>query len=398
LVFGGMTLLVSLAGAFLAIRYGSLRTAQKLPELPEIPAVNIDGADPAIAKLVREVHGTLEKSPRSGTLWGRYAMVLHAHGFSDAAHICYDAAARLDPKNPKWPYLEGCLHQIGPGGSEAALPYFERAVKLSAPDTLARVRLADALLELGRLDEAQQEYFAILSVQEQDPQAQLGLGRVAVARRQYREALRYLQAVSEHPRVKKTAWALLANVYNRLGDQASAVLARKRLAEMPPDVSRPDEPLKQLSQLEVGVHAELVKAQALMEQDRIPEMLALVEGTVHRYPYSFEAWDALSIACVMSEDPDGAERAAKKSIQLVPRNSGAWLGLGNILIWERRYQDALEPLQKSIELDPRNHKAYHALGKCRQELGDTAGAAEAFRLSGIEEGQSPESPSPVKKP
>ncbi|MBC7855263.1 MAG: tetratricopeptide repeat protein [Pirellulaceae bacterium] len=306
-------------------------------------------------------------------------MVLHAHGFADAAHIGYAAAARLDPKNPRWPYLQGDLYLDGTIGPAEALPHFELAASLSPPESLARLRMAEMLLELGRLDEAEQEYRKVLAVQKQDPQAQLGLGRLAVARRQYRQALPYLQPAAEHPQVRKTACALLASVFDRLGERASADAARTRLAKVPPDQMRSDDPVNQVLQFEVGIRAELARAQALMEQERDSEMLAAVEDMVHRYPDSFEAWDALSVARGLADDPAGAERAARRSIQLVPKNAEAWLGLGKMMISQRRFNDAVEPLQRSIALNPRSGEAYFSLGKCRQGLGEFAAAAEAYR-------------------
>lgn len=375
----GVFLLLAVAGMLVTIRVGFWRSSEAIPELPEIPSVNLEGADPAIAKHVRAAREIVERSPHSGILWGRYAMVLHAHGFADAAHIGYAAAARLDPKNPQWPYLQGDLYLDGTIGPAEALPHFELAASLSPPESLARLRMAEMLLELGRLDEAEQEYRKVLAVQKQDPQAQLGLGRLAVARRQYRQALSFLQPAAEHPRVRKSASALLASVFDRLGDRASADAARTRLAKMPSDPMRSDDPVTQVLQLEVGIRAELARAQGLMEQERFREMLAAVEDAVHRYPDSFEAWDALSIARGLADDPAGAERAARRSVQLVPKNADAWLGLGKMMISQRRFKDAAEPLQTSIALNPHSGEAYFSLGECRKGLGEFAAAAEAYR-------------------
>ena len=376
LIGGATCLLLAVAGVFVTLRVGWVPLG-KTPELPEIPSVNLEGADPAIAKRVLEARDVVKQSPNSGNLWGRYAMILHVHGFADTAHIAYDAASRLEPKNPLWPYLRGELYLEGTVAE--ALPYFERAASLSPPGSLPRVRLAETLLEVGRLDEAEVEYRKVLAVEKNEPLAQLGLGRLAVARRQYREAIPYLQSVAEHPEVRKTAGAVLATVFDRLGDRAAADSARTRLAKMPPDQLRKDDPINLVSQCEVGLRAMLAKAQGLLEQQRASEMLAVVEDAVHRYPDSFEAWDALSIACEASGNAAGAERAARKSTQLMPKNAEAWLGLGKLLIGQRRFQDAVEPLQKSIALNPRNGEAHFALGECRKGLGDLAAAAEAYR-------------------
>jgi tetratricopeptide (TPR) repeat protein len=234
-------------------------------------------------------------------------------------------------------------------------------------------------LELGRLDAAEEEFRKVLAVEKNEPLAQVGLARLAVARRQYREAFPYLQSVAENPQVRKTACAVLATVYDRLGDQAAAEAARTRLAKMLPDQLRIDDPINLVSQAEVGLRAMLARAQGLLEQDRVGEMLAVVEDAIHRYPDSFEAWDALSIACEAAGDAAGAERAARRCTQLMPNSAEAWLGLGKLLIGQGRFQDAAEPLEKSIALNPRNGEAHFALGECRKGIGNLAAAAEAYR-------------------
>jgi tetratricopeptide (TPR) repeat protein len=395
---GAVLLLVfAVVGLIVGIRVGTWRSSAHLPELPEIPAVNLDGADPAIVRLVRAARDILEQSPRSAIAWGQFAMVLHAHGFSDSAHTCYDAAARLDPKNPNWPYLRGHLYHDGPGGPEAALPHFELAASLGPPDSLARLLLADMLVELGRFDEAAQEYRKILSIRSNDPQAQLGLARLAMAKGEHHDALQYLEPLAENSPLQNTACSMLANVYDRVGDAAAANRARRKLAETQ-DQQRTDDPIMQVTQLEVGVRVDLAKAQQLMEQNQVGEMLEMVEDAVHRYPESFEAWAALTHAYGLAGDLGGAERAARRSTQLAPKNAKAWLSHGNVLIRQHRYKDALESVQKSIGLDPRNRQAYLSLGACRKGLGDSAGAAEAYKLAGPASPQQPGLPSEPKEP
>ncbi len=384
--------LLSVAGVFIAVNLGPRKPPIQAHELPDIPTVNLEGADPAIARVVNVARGILEQFSNEAESWGQYAMVLHAHGFADAAHICYDVAIRLDPKNPKWPYLQGDLYYDGPGGPDAATPFFEAAARLSPPESLAQVRVSDSLLELGRLDEAERGYRKILAINRDDPQALLGLGKLAIARRQYQESLQYLLPLAEQSPVQNTACTLLANVYDRLGDRANADQIRQHLAEVPPDQTRRDDPILQVVQLEVGVRVELARAEKLMEQQQVKELLASVEDTVHRYPDSFEAWAALANAYGVAGDPTGAERAAKKGTQLAPKNPEAWLSLGNILIWQRRYKDALEPLQKSIQLNPKNRQAYVSLSECHKGLGDSESAAAALKLAGLEQDPQPASP------
>jgi tetratricopeptide (TPR) repeat protein len=384
IVGGGALLLLIVAGIIVAICFGNWKPTERIPELPEIPTVTLTGADPAVSKMVREARALVEQSPQIGVGWGQYGLVLHAHGFADAAHICYDTAARLEPKNSLWPYLQGFLYHDGPGGPTAALPRFELAASLSPPDSIAHVRVANSLLELGRLDEAERQFGKVLTVKKDDPQAQLGLGRLAVARRRYRDSLPYLLPASEHPSVQNAACTLLAIVYDRLGERASAERTRQKLAKLPPDQLRPDDPVLLLNKYAVGFNVELAKAERLRDEKRYKEMMDVLEATVHRYPDSFEAWSALRNACEMTGNLAGAERAARKNVQLGPKNPDAWLKLATVLISQHRYKNALDSVQKSIALNPQQTQAYLLLAECRKGLGDAAGAAEAYKLAGVE--------------
>ena len=59
---------------------------------------------------------------------------------------------------------------------------------------------------------------------------------------------------------------------------------------------RNDDPMVQIAQLGIGVQVELEKARVFMEQKKYLEMMDVLEQTVHRYPDTFEAWDALGSA------------------------------------------------------------------------------------------------------
>ena len=170
-----------------------------------------------------------------------------------------------------------------------------------------------------------------------------------------------------------------ARVYDRLGNGAAAERERQMLAELPDDALRVDDPMVQVAQLGIGVAVELAKAKQHMDQSQFQEMLAVLENAVHRYPDSWEAWDALGSARGMANDPVGAERAVRKSIQLSPKNAKSWLNLGDVLIWQQRFPEAEEAIQKVLALDPKRGPAYYSLGQCREGQGDLPGAVKAYR-------------------
>ena len=351
----------------------------RFAELPEVPAVNLDGADPQLVILVQAAQEAAQQSPHSAEAWGALAMILHANGFSEAAHVAYDAARQLEPDNPQWPDLKGCLHQDGPGGPAAAFPCFDRAARLSPPQAPVHVRLANNLLELGRLAEAERKYRQLQRIDQTQPYAHLGLAKLSIVRNQFPEALEYLERVTDHPAVRHEACAIRASVYERLHDAPAADRERDRLTNLPGDPLRLDDPLVLVHEREVGVDQGLRTMESLLQAGRIGPAVELSQELVRRYPNSVEAWAALASACGGLGNLAEAERAGERCVELAPKSADFRFNLGYIQLLQKRYQDAADTLQRAIELNPRNGLAYFAQGECQRAMNDPAAAAAAYR-------------------
>lgn len=345
----------------------------------KIPEINLDQADWEVAESIQQAREAVKSSPRSAASWGHLAMVLHTHGVSGAADHCYTVASDLDKRDPTWPYLQGFMHHDGPAGPEVSLPLYERAALLSPPNSIARLRLADLLFELGRIEDAHREYLTLLADDPNDANALLGLGAVAESRGQYRDALRFLLPIVAEVRAQKRTCALLVNVYEHLGELESAQRERERLATLPDTFPRSDrDPLNQVASLRVGLNTRIEKASALREQQRFGEMLAALQETVARHPDSDEAWSILGIELQRSNDLKGAEQAMQRSISLAPKSAKHRFSLGMLQYSQQRYKEAEETFRRTLELKPTFGPAYFGLGECLKSLNDPIGAAEAY--------------------
>jgi tetratricopeptide (TPR) repeat protein len=346
--------------------------------LPDVPNIDMSGADPEVAEALTNARNEVERAPRSVEAWAKLAMILHAHNFADEAVVCYTAAGALDATNPFWPYLQGNLLQSGLNPA-SALPSLQRAARLAPADMpMPRLRLAELLLELGRVDEADKEFRTVLADHPGDVQAQFGLAQVTVSRQQYEDALHYLRGIAEDSYVRKRVCVLGAAVYERLGKHEDAERERRRLAELPDDPPWPDL-VDQVGQLEVGLPARLRRARSLIQQNQTVDAVILMAETVRRYPKSDQAWVALGVAKEMAKDFTGAEQAIHKSIELAPDRADHRFTLGEFLQAQRRHKEAVASYRKAIELRPVDADTHFKLGVCLQEIGDLAGAVEAFR-------------------
>jgi len=62
-----------------------------------------------------------------------------------------------------------------------------------------------------------------------------------------------------------------------------------------------------------------------------------------------------------------------------PKNLGAWVKLGNILMDSYRFNEAIEAYQEALNLDPKNVDVRVDMGTCYRNTGNHQKAVEEFR-------------------
>lgn len=161
-----------------------------------LPTVDLTDMQPAARQRVESMRdGILELLARDqpqahdiGQVMGFYGQVLHALDRIDEAMEAYTQARALVPADPRWAYYLALARQ-GRGELEEAVTGYRTFLEL-APQPLpaAHLRLGDALLQLGRLDEAQAAFRTAGELATPETAAQIGgaafygLGRIAAER------------------------------------------------------------------------------------------------------------------------------------------------------------------------------------------------------------------------
>src|SRR5262249_30843390 len=130
--------------------------------MPDPPVPDLASAEPDVADAIEAARAPAAANPRSAAAWGHLGMVLHVHDYLPEAERCYAQAGKLDSIDPRWPYLEGLTQLHDPVNFGAGLGSLERAVELSGDLPAPRLRLGEALLEQGRLDEAERHFRHVL--------------------------------------------------------------------------------------------------------------------------------------------------------------------------------------------------------------------------------------------
>jgi tetratricopeptide (TPR) repeat protein len=352
------------------------RTAPVAP-----PVVDLTTVDPAVRRAVDLTRAEVLHHPDSADAWGKLGMLLLAHGFSvEAIDTCLAQAERLDPRQPRWPYLRAApLLKTDP---EAALPKLQRAVTLCDCDPDApRLQLAELLLSDGRLEEAAAHFLRVLERHPDHARAEHGLGRLAYERGDLSESLAHLQRATADTHTRKAALTLLAQAHKRLGNSSAAEQELQQAAQLPNDTPWPDPFHEEVAQLRVGKQTVLQRSEALLSQGRYAEALGLLQQTVRDYPDLTSAQILLGRVHLGLKDPATAERVLQEAIKREPNSAEALFYLGVVCFFQKKHQEAAGFFRRAVELKPNFPQAHLDLGHCLREQGDEVDALSAFRTA-----------------
>jgi tetratricopeptide (TPR) repeat protein len=383
-LLGLLIVLLSLCAAGAAGGWFWYRRAVPMP--PPMP--DLEGVDPVVASVLTKERQAVLAAPRAAAAWGRFGEVLEVFNYRKDAVLCFAEAERLDPRQPRWPYHQGVL--LLWDNAESALPHLRRAVELSddpqdagptSPTYAMRLRLCETLLAQGHLDEAEDGFRRLRDREEQHPRVHLGLGRLAMQRQQWKEALPHLQQAAADRRTARGAAIALAELHQRLGDETAATQARTQLERLPADPPLPDPILAEIQRFNTGKRFRLMQADRLFKQGQAGEAIALYSRVVQDYPDSEEAWFSLGQALYRAHDFANAERILQKTVVLAPRFAEAhnYLGLARLALGQR--ETAAAAFRKAIAFKPDFALAYSNLGRCLLQQQDTAAALDAFRAA-----------------
>jgi tetratricopeptide (TPR) repeat protein len=315
-------------------------------------------------------------------------MVLRAHDVALQAEACFAHAARLDPEDPRWPYLHGrsLWHRDG----ERAVNLLEQAVELSGNQPVEpRFKLAEALLELGRLDAAESHFAGALNAAPQLPRGLLGMGRLALRREQFETATKYLERCTESPYSRHKALTLLAGAYQRLGRADDAARASARAAAAPPDLDFDlDDPfMEEAYQAGVSKSHRKAFASQLQAQERYADAAEVLREIVRDDP---DAWTHVMLAECLLRDGSytGAAEAAHKALLIDPNLAQAAFLYGAALYHAADQRDlagsatllrqARGAMIRTTALKPDHGFAFNYLGRIEKRLGQWPQAVAAW--------------------
>lgn len=414
----------------------------RVVESLDVPRPDLSAMQPAARARVESIQAGLEEllarqaPPRRevGQAFGFLGQTLHALDLPAAAARAYDTALRLLPQDPRWPYFLALAKQ-SQGDLEGAVAQYRRFLEGPRELPAAHVRLGDALLQLGRLDEADAAFQSALesAPEEVGAVALHGLGRVAVERGEAEQAVELLSRALALQPDATTIHYPLAQAHRRLGNEQ---VARYHLAlRGEGEVAFPDPLGAVIAGIGKSVAFEVVRDLAAAEDFDETDFLGFVtsqlggSAAAAAEPLRTLLGDlaeagapavqrgrlhaALGSLLARAGDDPGAVEAFERALELAPDLVDARLRSGNALAREGRFDDALErfdqvlarrpesaparvqraavranlgqleeartDLEAALDLDPENAEAHLRLAGVEARLGEREAAAESYR-------------------
>lgn len=270
----------------------------------------LDSAEPALAAFLADRVASAQALPASAAMRGRLAMAYHANGLADAALASYAQAEKLDPGDPRWPYL-GALLLAEAGAGEAALGNMDRALELAPAYAPAWLWRGTWLLDDDRNAQAADAFQHVLAAADSSSpsaaaesvvvSATVGLARVRLREGEPQEVVALLEPLVvdfTHPYPMR----ILAQAYRALGrvDDAKRYVERSREAT---PLDWVDERRDALTDHVRGFSGLLSKAETLIEQGRARAALGILEPLREDHPLDRVLLNNLAAAYGMTEQP-----------------------------------------------------------------------------------------------
>ncbi len=351
-----------------------LAACQPKRHLPDLPTVDLAGAQTAVRQVIDPALAAARGHPHDAALVARLGMALHAHQQLAAAAQAYERAASLHPAQPDYADYWGTTLAAN-GRYAEAIPPLRASLKLRESPPV-RLRLADALYAAGQTADARREYETLLAANPTLAAAHYGLGRCLTGAA---AQAAFQRAIELFPPYGAARFALAA-IYRQQGQRAqaeAALLNYERDKLFVPPIE--DAAMAAVQALDASATGLLRASLSLDRQGQLPQAAALQEKALAAEPKLTLAWVNLISLYARLGQPQKAEAAYREAIKLEPRNAEAHYNFGVLTAQTERYADAQQAFTAAIAADPHHAEALDSLGALVEVTGALHRAAALYR-------------------
>ncbi len=243
-----------------------------------------------------------------------------------------------------------------------AIDAYKKAYALDPKSPVIGERLAEMYWKAQRTHEAVTEAQALLKRDPNDIQSRRLLGRI------YLRSLGDFSTGNGQSEVVGRAIEQYAEIYRLDPSDAESALWLARLYRLRNDHDKAEAVLRGMLKDDPDNESAVEQlTQLLLDEGKSPEAIALLEEITARSP-SPAMLDLLGDAYTQSHDLPKAETAYRKATELDPSELSHQRGLGQTLMAEEKYAEALDVYQKLTELMPDDADVYLRMAQIYREL------------------------------
>jgi len=360
-----------------------------------------DNLTGAVGEVIAQAREQFDGSQKTATDYAQLGSIYHAHEFEQAAGQAYQNAVALSPMDARWHHLAGIIaHSTGRFAD--AIASLRSAADLNPDYGPSRIRLAEAYLEAGQLDQANEALEGLLESSPDVAIVQSSLGRVKSLNGDHQAALAYyLRAQELQPDATLLNYHI-AQAYRQVGDVEKArevltmqgarpvyyadpihdrvrrqsrssayymSLAQKAAAARDFEISLqllgqaaaldPDNP-------KVSVH----QARMLDALEQREQAILMLDQIIEKHPDLTEALMERGSLAELSKDDIDAAGYYQRAVTSQDESFVAHQFLANSLMRQLDYQNAARHYQRALELKPERVELAYRKAAAEYESGN----------------------------
>ncbi|MDX1387805.1 MAG: tetratricopeptide repeat protein [Acidobacteriota bacterium] len=356
---------------------------RSLPEEPkfDIPDPDLSGMPAPVVRAMTAARDGVVSQPLSDRTWGHLGAVCDAHALYDCAAEAYRNAHLISPKQFQWVYLLAVVQDFRGADGDDIAALFEKAIDLNPAYPPAAYRYGDALVRLGRLEEAREAYDRAVALDPDFAHAHRGLGQVHLSLDEAEEAVEHLERAAELMPDDAIIFTTLARAYQLRDEPERAEEAAGRAAELNPRLSTPDPVRFDVEKLAVSAPACMRRVRTALQQQNWASAIPDLELLVEMFPDSAVYPQQLG-TCYQNLGQHG--RAAgyfERAVELGGDPVEANVRLAQLMESQGRFADAAGFYQRALMESPEDAGLHAKLAFALAVNGDLAAAINEFELS-----------------
>jgi len=336
-------------------------------------AYHLNGDNDLALKTIQEC---LKADPNNASVWQKYGELLCSSGDNEAGKQWLLKAQHTDPTLDRLDF-DLAVASYRAMDLDQALQYSSQAAQRSPNDLTVQALLAAVYVKLGRWQDAEPIFRAILQTKPDDASSLLGLGQCELELKSYQQAADVLEQL-----LRQDSTQILAHFYL---SRAYAGLGRAADAQYEADLHRTM--LEQSSSS--GIQADTDQQNKVWEQARQllldnKESAALqLFRTQSKGPFATPAGAYVLVGTLYSSlnRSSDAERCLHKALDLDPAVRGAHTSLGLLRIQQDDPDKAETEFKAELAIHPDDHAALAELGAVRYHQGHWSDAANLLSKS-----------------